>query len=238
MMRLRFICSALLICFTLGSGWVRAEDGTDSSAVELLSEAIEKFDAGEYEAAREILLKIEDDDLEDEDSQLQHQKYLAECVNALQAVEDAQQDFAAGEAALGADRLEIAKEFFNRVVANAYASKQLLSKARARISAIGSLSSLEAAAVSPRSGTEVADQSSRSAPAGNEGSSLVGRLAEEHDLLWQQAVATYRDIEAKIRTAVPQFSNASTVVIARFLCRSSGTSISGSVIAWVCVAIR
>lgn len=186
MMRLRFLCSALVISLLLSGGTVRADD---PSAEDMLSKAVSLFDAKDYEAARDTLRDIEQDELSEE-MQLRAQQLLSMCRTALVRIQEAADDLEAGLAAKKAGDADKARRLLERVVANKEASDDQKGKASAALKEIG-----EPAAPQPKPVASPLAQS-----VGD--SSLLHQMSEEYDLLWQQAVATYRDTESKIRTAV------------------------------------
>ncbi|MFQ5424212.1 MAG: hypothetical protein ACE5F9_09565 [Phycisphaerae bacterium] len=190
MLRLRFAIATLIVSMALGAGLARADEKADG-AVEKLASAIIHFENGDYAAAQDLLRAIDVDDLQNEDHQLQYQRYKTNVDVALRAVADARDHFDSGEARFDADDRDAAAGFFRRVLENKYAPRDLKDRSRANLAMIDAMNG-DAKHAEPEPAER--EESSQS--------SLVGRLAEEHDLLWQHAVSTYRDLETSIRKAV------------------------------------
>jgi len=194
MTRLRILCGAMILSLILAATAVRADDPTPS-ADDQLAKAVELIKAGDYEAAKPILEAIDPDDLA-EDQQLVLQRNLALVAEALKGLAAARDDLAKGEAALKGNNLDQARSAFEAVKANKWAPLDLKARAEEGLKQI-------AAKASPGSADQTAAAVSRRIEIAQAGeSTLLGQLALEHELLWQQAVATYRDAEARIRRAV------------------------------------
>lgn len=193
MMRLRLFCGTLIISMLLTNGLVLADE-PDTSAADQLKAAIKQFDAHDYDAAYQTLRGIDEDGLSDEDMQLQYQRYISLAREAVTKMGEAREDFRAGTAALTADKPQKARKLLGRVTANKYAPADLKTKAAKHISDIDAK---QKAAAAPASQT----QAPRARKASGK-SSLLDQLSREHALLWQKAVAGYRDAESKIRKAV------------------------------------
>jgi general secretion pathway protein D len=174
-----------------GSSTASADD--DLSAVEQLTKAIELYDAGDYEGSRQLLRDIDPDKLTDENSQLQHQKYLADTLRAIQRVADARQDLDDGRAALDSGDLARAGKKLDKVLDNQFAPQDVADEARALRRELDA--QLEAIPAPSLSAQDVRSEGD---------SSLLSELSEEYELLWQQAEKTYRDTSNKIRKAILQ----------------------------------
>lgn len=194
MMRLRILCGAMILSLILAGTAVRADDPTPS-ADDQLAKAVELIKAGDYEAAKPILEGINSDDLS-EDQQLVLQRNVAVVAEAIKGIAAARDDLAKGEAALEENDLGQARPAFEAVTTNKWAPLDVKARAEAGLKDIAAKSQPPAA----ERGETVFIERFEIAQAGE--STLLGQLAMEHELLWQQAVATYRDAEARIRKAV------------------------------------
>ncbi len=182
MMRLRLICCSLLVSLVVSAGQAWADD---PSAKDQLKEAIKLFDAGDYQASADLLKRLDESALGDEDLQVQHQRYTSLCRAAIDGAAEAQRRLDEADAAMKAKDAEKAKRLLEDVLANAYASKDVKAQAAAKLKDLN-VEAKPAAAPQKKLGQ----------------SSLLSQLAEEYDLLWQQAVRTYTDAEHDIRKAV------------------------------------
>lgn len=190
MVRLRLLCCALAVSLLIGSGQVRADE--DQSAGEKLARAVRLYNDADYSGARQLLRAIDTDDLS-EDQLRQRQRYLDLSAEAIARVEEAKRDFDRGTSALNANRPAEAERHFSSVTNNPFAPSDLRFKAQARLRDIAqsSMKPLQGSG-SMTSGTQNALNQA----------SLVDQLSREHVLLWQKAVATYKDAAKKIRKAV------------------------------------
>ena len=192
MKRYRFLSVALIVSLSLGVGMVRADDEPSDS--EKLTQAIKLYNDGAYVASRDLLHEIWEDDLKTEDQQLQLQHYLSLTAKAIAGAESAKKAFSEGTAALNENRQAAAKKSFEAVVSNRFAPADLKAKAQTQLTALNS---------KPAGGPSVGNAS---VPAKTQKAldqtSLVDQLAREHELLWQKAVASYKDTARKIRNAV------------------------------------
>ncbi len=198
MVRLRFLLGVLVVACLLISGPVRADD--EQSAAEMLAKAIKLYDAGDYEAARQLLDEIDPDDLESEGDEVQLQRYVSQVRKAIAAVAEAKSDFAKAVAAKDKD-LEEAQGLFENVVNNEFAPAELRSKAKTQLEDIKAKRAAPPPAA-PQTKPAVDKPVETAAQPKPRGSSLLDQLAEEHELLWQQAIKTYAETEKKINRAV------------------------------------
>lgn len=201
-MRLRFLCGVLVVASLLISGPVRA--GDEPSASDMLAEAIKAYEGGDYEKAKALIDKIDEDELEDEDEQLRFQQYDSQVQKALAAVAEAKADFEKAVATKEED-LEKAAALFEAVVNNEFAPAALRSKAKTQVEEIRATIKATPQASPPSTASDrpvAARPSEGPAQPRPRGSSLLDQLAEEHELLWQQAAKTYAETEKKINKAV------------------------------------
>jgi general secretion pathway protein D len=187
MKRLRFFNVVLIVSLLLGVGPARAEDQPSDS--QKLSKAIKLYSDGAYAASRDLLREVGEDKLKTEDEQLQLQRYLSLTAKAIAGVESAKRSFDEGTAALKDDRRDDAKGSFASVLSNPFAPADLRSRAQSHLSTLNDKPAAGGSVSAPTQGA--LDQSS-----------LVDELAREHELLWQKAVATYKDAARKIQNAV------------------------------------
>ena len=186
MKRLRFLNVVLIVSLFVVVGAVRADDQSGDS--QKLAKAIKLYSDGAYVASREMLREIWDEDLKSEDEQLQLQHYLSLTAKAIAGVESAKRAFDEGTAALRAGRRDEAKKSFAAVLSNAFAPADLLSRAQSHLADMDRKPVVGVVSAPP--------------PKPLDQSSLVDQLAREHELLWQKAVATYKDSARKIQNAV------------------------------------
>ncbi|MBN2561375.1 MAG: hypothetical protein JXQ75_10645 [Phycisphaerae bacterium] len=191
MVRLRILGGALIVSLILAGGVVQADD-QDTSADQQLAKAIELYKAGDYEASHRLLSDIDSDDLSGEDQQVVFQKYAASAEEAVKNIAAAKDDFAKAEKALKAGDKAEGKKLLERVVANKFAPADLKRRAQAKLT-----ETTVESAPPPGPAKPAPSQATASGQ-----SSLLDQLSMEYELLWQQAVKTYRDTEAKIRKAV------------------------------------
>ncbi len=197
MTRLRFLGGPLTVLLLL-AGSPAAADNSEPSADEKLAKAVELYRADDYQASNRLLKTIDEDSLSNEDRQLLYQEFLALSEEAIEKAAAAQEDFERGSAALKAGQTSQAKRFFDSVVANKYARPELASQAGARLREI---SARTTPASKPQRPADTRPASKR--PAGS--ASLLEQLSLENELLWQQAMKTYRDAEAKIRKSIVKY---------------------------------
>lgn len=233
MKRTRRVMSALVLLLLAGPAPIFADD-QELSAKDRLQKAIGLFDEGDFEQAHELLIAIDEGELEDEDAELQYQRYLSMSERALVAQAEAISDFESGEAAMEAGRLDEALRRLGRIAENPYAPVDLKSQAASMLAEVerrikAASDQPEAKPVEVKS-EEVSQQESPQqesprielyvesepvavAPSQTtyetvvqrspmDGSQLVNELALEHELLWQQAVQTYKEAARKLRVAV------------------------------------
>ncbi|HUN79913.1 MAG TPA: hypothetical protein VMV81_00220, partial [Phycisphaerae bacterium] len=220
MFRLRYRCGVMIVALCAGLAIQTARADDDETAAERLSKAIKMYDGGQYQDALTALEGIKDDDLENEDQQLQLQRYLAQAQKAVDSIRDAAKSLKEGGAALKDGKLEAAKSQYEKVLANKFATPEMKNLAADQLKVVDA--QMKAPAEAPKKSEPVREQprtepvkretppvareersqiiEAPAAPRG--GTSIVEQLSEEHDLLWQQAVRTYRDTETKIRKAV------------------------------------
>lgn len=201
MMRLRYIHGLVVIAVLLASGPVRADD-KDLSPSEKLAKAAKLYDDHDYDGALQVLREIDPEKLTDENEQIQLQRRLADVRLAIAQVAEAKQDFENGSAAVAAKELDKAKGLFKLVVGNKFVPADIKSKAEAQLKEIEAKLSPPPPAPSPQAAPKASPKPAEQPPQGRTGSSLLDQLSEEYELLWQQAVRTYKETETKIRKAV------------------------------------
>lgn len=198
MFKLRTRSMVLGMVLLAAVGVARADD--EPSASERLAAAIKLVEAGDYAAAKDALLEISEDELDD-DEQINLQRYLGQAERALADRAKAREDLAAGEKAMKAGKAEDARKAFEAVVACKVAEADVVSKARAQLAELDKSQKSKSEAAAPASSNTAPTDAPRPAGA-KSGGGLVDELAEEHALLWQQAVKTYKESESKLRKAV------------------------------------
>lgn len=215
MRRRALMCGVLVLTWIVGVGQLRADEPGET-AKERLGRAIGLCDDGAYEAAHEILIGIDEDEIEGEAGQVQLQRYLSKTEQALAGIEEAKKDFAAAEAAEKADDKDQAVQLYTRVTENKYATKDAKDTATKKLDEFSKKSSKDAAPPPADGKIEKVTKATSSAPqnqtatwapattpsATKGGSSIVEELAIEHELLWQQAVQTYKEAARKLRVSV------------------------------------
>lgn len=199
------ILTGAILVMALGGAARAEEDGP--TAGEKLNQAIEYFDQADYQKAADLLREISDEDLESEDQQIQLQRYLSMSQQALASIATARQNMKQGEAALKSGDTDRARKCFEKVKANRYAPADLKNKAEAGLRDLdkpSKASSSEPAESPDYRPMTTARREPLAEPAAPPpaGGSLVEQLSEEYELLWQQAVKTFRETEGKIRKAV------------------------------------
>ncbi|MBI5765041.1 MAG: hypothetical protein HZA51_16115 [Planctomycetes bacterium] len=214
MLRLRIPCGMLIVMLCALAVPVRADDETPADR---LAEAVKLYDKAKYQDALNILSNISADDLEEEDQQLQFQRYTDMAKKAVDAIADAKAALSAGDAAMKDKKWDAAKAAYDKVIVNKFATPDQKDNAKLQLDEIENQTKAEdpsrrAAKSEPVETVKSTDNTSvrisddiRTQPAvrsSNGGSSIVEQLAEEHELLWQQAARIYRDTESKIRKAV------------------------------------
>jgi type II secretory pathway component GspD/PulD (secretin) len=199
MMRLRFLCGVVLAALLVAGGPVRADDKDDVSASDQLANAIKLYDAGNYDEAQQALRAIDAEKLTEEAQQVQLQRYLAMVRVAISRVAEAKDDFESASAAMEAKELDLARNLFERVVKNEFAPADLRSKSQSQ------LDEIKARLDAPPPTVQAVPPPPRPAPKAAQspkGGSLLDQLSEEYELLWQQAVKTFKESESKVRKAV------------------------------------
>ncbi len=191
MMRLRILCSALVVTLLICAGSVLADDSALSDA-DKLEKGVQLYKDGQYEDARALLRSIDPDELS-EDQDLQRQKFLGQAATAIGRVNDAKEDLRNGTTASEAGKLEKAAKAFRRILSNKYAPADVAQQAQSQLASVE-------AKLQAQSGMSSSAPAGRGTPIGH--SSLLSQLSEEYDLLWQQAIKAYRETESKIRKAV------------------------------------
>jgi general secretion pathway protein D len=198
----------------------------DAPAGERLTQAIKLYDDAKYQDALSILEGISDDDLEQEEQQLQLQRYLGLAQNAVNSISNAERCLKEGLDALKAGKPDRAKALLEKVVSNSFAPQEMKDQAAEKLKDIerpvkpstaskatqGGEPKAPASRGEPRPPARTATERSAQLPEpvgrpaaprpSSGGSSIVEQLSEEHELLWQQAANTYRDTEGQIRKAV------------------------------------
>ncbi|QDV91857.1 Bacterial type II and III secretion system protein [Phycisphaerae bacterium RAS2] len=198
MFKLRTWSMVLGVVLLAAVSVARADD--EPSASERLTAAIKLVEAGDYAAGKDALLEISEDELDD-DEQINLQRFLGMAERALADRAKAREDLAAGEKAMKAGKTDDARKAFEAVVACKVAEADVVSKARTHLTELDkSQKSAGEAAASAKSNAAMGDAPRPAAP--KSGGGLVDELAEEHALLWQQAVKTYKETEAKLRQAL------------------------------------
>jgi general secretion pathway protein D len=180
---------------------IRADD-KDLPPADKLVKAIQLYEKAQYDEASQLLRDIDDDKLND-DQQLRLQRYQSLARQALARIAEAKDDFEKAGTALQAKDLEKAKGLLEKVVSNPFAPAEVKSKAQTQLEEVNAKLAAPPPSAPPsaQQPAPAAQPAARPAPT-REGASLLDQLSEEHELLWQQAVKTYRETEAKIRKAV------------------------------------
>lgn len=213
MLRLRIPCGMFVLILCALALPVRADD---DAPADQLAKAVKLYEEAKYQDAYDLLNGISGDDLEEEEQQLQLQRYTDMTRKALDAIADARAALKAGAAAMNEKKWDAAKAAYDKVINNKFAPSELKDDAKTQLREIerrsksetrpgGSEKSEPVAQATPVQETPDRSDDIRTQPptrVSNGGSSIVEQLAEEHELLWQQADKTYRDTESKIRKAV------------------------------------
>jgi type II secretory pathway component GspD/PulD (secretin) len=200
MMRLRYLCGLLLATLLMVNTPLRADDKEGPSEADKLTSAIKLYDAGDYKAAQQALRDIDPDKLTEESQQIRLQQYLAMARVALARVAEAQEDFEKAFAAVQAKEFEKAIPLFERVVKNEFAPEDRRTLSQAQLDEIRAR-----VAAPPPAGQAApppAQLPAKAAQPPKGGGSLLDQLSEEYELLWQQAVKTFKESESKVRKAV------------------------------------
>ncbi len=191
-MRSKTLLGALLLALTLGVSLARADDST--SAADRLAKAVRLYDEGQYEQSRKLLNEIDKGDLSSEDDQLRLDHYLNKTAIAITAIAKVKADLNAGDLAFNASKYEEARGYYAAVMLADFATVEQKSFAQKRVDMIDT-----------KTGQLVASDKKAQeefVPPPPPERSLVDELAAENALLWQKAVASYRDAERRIREAV------------------------------------
>lgn len=206
MLRLRIPCGMFVLILCALALPVRADD---DAPADRLAKAVKLYDDAKYQEALDLLKGISGDDLEEEEQQLQLQRYTDMATKAVDAVADASASLKAGAAAMNEKKWDAAKAAYDKIIKNKFASPEMKDDAKTQLREIErrskSQKSESAAPANPVEEAAAPSDDIKTQPAARAstgGSSIVEQLAEEHELLWQQAAKTYRDTESKIRKAV------------------------------------
>lgn len=198
MFKLRTRSMVLGVVLLAAVSVARADD--EPSASERLTAAIKLVEAGDYAAGKDALLEISEDELDD-DEQINLQRYLGMAERALADRAKAREDLASGEKAMKAGKTDDARKALEAVVACKVAEADVASKARALLADLDKSNKKKSEAGASAESNTAMTAAPRPAVA-KSGDGLVDELAEEHALLWQQAVKTYKETESKLRKAV------------------------------------